>query len=126
MNSRKLIIIQCAALLLAAVGAAVVLYVFPPEQSHFYPRCLLYTLTGWQCPGCGGLRAAHHLLHGRLALAFQYNPLLVGLAPLLTALTSLLLISRWRGKPLRHPFTHPAWVWVLVGALLAFGIVRNV
>jgi hypothetical protein len=119
-------VIQCAALFVAALSAAVVLYTFPPEQTRFYPKCVLYTVTGWQCPGCGGLRAAHHLLHGHLALAFHYNPLLVGLTPLLLALTGMFLFARWKRQPLRHPFRHPGWIWALVAALVAFGIFRNV
>lgn len=39
-----------------------------------YP-CLFHLATGLYCPGCGGTRAVRALLHGELALSFQYHPL---------------------------------------------------
>ncbi|HXG48326.1 MAG TPA: DUF2752 domain-containing protein, partial [Methylomirabilota bacterium] len=67
-----------------ALGASalVVLYSVPPQQSSLYPRCLLHQWTGWQCPGCGGLRAAHELLHGRVLQAFHLNALCVLALPI--------------------------------------------
>ena len=44
-------------------------------------RLPLARLTGWDCPGCGTLRAAHQLTHGNLAAAWRLNPLAVALAP---------------------------------------------
>jgi hypothetical protein len=126
MDGRRAVTLQFAALALLLLAAAVILYLFPPEKTAFYPKCLLFQATGWQCPGCGGLRAAHHLLHGHFATAFHYNPLLVGLAPLLAGLGALLLLARWTGKPVPYPFRHPAWIWVLVAALVLFGVLRNV
>lgn len=36
--------------------------------------CLFHFLTGWYCPGCGGTRAAIHLLHGDIAGSLIYHP----------------------------------------------------
>lgn len=36
--------------------------------------CLFKTVTGYPCPGCGGTRAAHALLHGNLQEALYINP----------------------------------------------------
>lgn len=44
--------------------------------------CPFLAATGFQCPLCGGQRALHALLHGRLGTAWAANPLLV-LSPLL-------------------------------------------
>lgn len=62
---------------LAVLVALGVLYVHRPAGQFFYPRCSLYTMTGLYCPGCGGLRAGHELLHGHLFEAARSNVLLV-------------------------------------------------
>ncbi|MCX6913024.1 MAG: DUF2752 domain-containing protein, partial [Verrucomicrobia bacterium] len=70
-----------SALLAAAVG--LVLFCFDPRQYHFYPICFFHKATGLLCPGCGALRATHQLLHGHLAAAFRFNPMLVASLPFL-------------------------------------------
>ena len=71
------------ALTSAMAAAGCLLYRFPPELWHFYPVCPIYTYTGLLCPGCGGTRAFAALVHGHLAEAFHWNPLLTLLLPLL-------------------------------------------
>jgi hypothetical protein len=67
----------------ASAAAATVLYRFSPLESTFYPKCILYSLTGIYCPGCGALRATHALLHGHLLTALDYNALYVVALPFL-------------------------------------------
>src|SRR5437868_6629473 len=64
------------------VGATLI-YNFAPSDYTFYPRCLLYALTGLFCPGCGATRCTAALLHGDIDQAFAYNPLFVIALPLL-------------------------------------------
>ena len=110
-------------------GALVLLYFFPPAQHAFYPRCLLHSLTGLSCPGCGSLRAIHRLLHGDLVEAFWLNPLLLIALPVLAG---ALLIDWGRrrsgsvGIDLQTYVRHPAWVWSLVTVVVGFGVLRNV
>jgi hypothetical protein len=61
------------ALALAAIGL-VYLYLVAPSPSTT-PPCPTRWLLGLRCPGCGSLRAVHHLLHLRFAMAFALNPL---------------------------------------------------
>jgi hypothetical protein len=110
---------------LAVAAGAAVLYWFPPGSVWFYPRCMFHQMTGLNCPGCGGLRAAHQLLHGHWGAAFALNPLLTILAPVFAWMT---LSPVWRaatGRGLPQPFKHPAWLWTLFGLIVVFGIVRN-
>ena len=62
-------------------GVVLVLYFYNPSTSSFYPLCLFHSVTGLHCAGCGGLRAAHALLHGNVTESFAYNPLLIIAAP---------------------------------------------
>jgi len=109
----------------AAGGAASVLFFFAPEQHGFYPRCLFHALTGLQCPGCGGLRAAHRLLHGDLAGAFHFNPLMVMLAPLVVVWLAAYGIQWTRSARIWNSFSRPIWGWTLLAISVAFGIIRN-
>jgi hypothetical protein len=109
----------------AAAGGALLLFLFPPGEYPFYPRCVFHALTGLQCPGCGGLRAAHQLLHGHWAAAFHCNPLLVLMLPLLLLWTIAHLAKPATGHDWLRPFRHPAWLWLWLGAAITFGIARN-
>ena len=63
-----------AAITAAGLLAGAALYLFNPAESRLFPPCPFHALTGWQCPGCGSLRAAHCLLHGEFIAAFRLNP----------------------------------------------------
>ena len=107
----------------AAIAAAVggwVLYTFPPAVYSFYPRCVFFSITGLQCPGCGITRASHHLLHGRFEEAFRMNPMLF----VLIALTIVSLPAFLRGGYPAY-LTKPWFAWSAFIVLTSFWIVRN-
>lgn len=110
---------------LGLVGGLGVLWHFDPARSAFYPPCRFHAITGWQCPGCGGLRATHALLHGRIAESWRFNPL-----PILFGVTGPVMLAvwwRWRRRRPGQPFpVSPMWAWVGLGGLLLFGVLRNV
>lgn len=54
---------------------------YNPENTSFFPKCPVYMLTGYKCPGCGSQRAFHHLFQGDFLTAFRYNPLMILLIP---------------------------------------------
>lgn len=67
-----------AMIALVAAGA------IDPESLEEMPFvCLLHTLTGQRCPGCGMTRAVTYLMHGRLGDAFDSNPLVVLVWPII-------------------------------------------
>jgi hypothetical protein len=107
------------------LGGAV-LYLFPPAEHSFYPRCIFHALTGLQCPGCGGTRALHELLHFHVAAAWGYNAMITVLAPLAFAWFVAWYRSMVWG-PRMPVFRFPRAA--MVGAyfvVLLFGIARNV
>lgn len=111
-------------LLLAAGAVAAILFLFDPAKHGFYPFCLFHRTTGWLCPGCGSLRAFHHLLNGELALALRHNLLVVLSLPLFLFLAGRLILSAL-GRPVR-PLTIPGrWIWLGLAVLILFGIARN-
>ena len=69
--------------------AGLVLFRFDPNRYPFYPVCAFHHATGLLCPGCGSLRAIHQLLHGHLATAFRFNPLLILALPFLAAYAAM-------------------------------------
>ena len=116
-------IIGAVSLLVLGCAAMFVLFRFDPAQHGFYPVCFLHQSTGLQCPGCGSLRAAHHLLHGDLAGAWHFNPLLVTALPLVAGFVARFYFRRWQG---RDPWNIPAgWLWASLVVALMFGVARN-
>jgi hypothetical protein len=111
-------------LAVAAAGMAV-LFLFDPARYPIYPRCPLHELTGWLCPGCGTLRAAHQLLHGNVAAAWQLNPLTVSLVPAGLWLALREIVWQCYGRRWPGLVTRPLFGWALVAVLVLFGIVRN-
>ena len=112
------------ALLVALLAALVVLFWFNPARHSFYPFCAFHRMTGLQCPGCGGLRAAHHLLHGEVVTAFRFNQLVVLAAPL----AAWFGLRRLRCGPRAEKISHRAqarWAWAAFAVLVLFWIVRN-
>jgi hypothetical protein len=116
-------------LLLAAAGLLIlsaVFYFFNPEQYGFYPRCPLHELTGLQCPGCGGLRASHQLLHGHIQAAFRLNPLMVLLSPLAFWLALRWVAFQITGRQWPAPFLTVVNGGWFLGVLVVYGVARNI
>lgn len=108
--------------------AAGYLAVVDPNQPGHYPSCPILWLTGHYCPGCGGLRALHDLLHGQVAAAVSANLVVVFMVPVAVmlwarwVLTRSVVISaenRW-GRAV------PSWLlWSLLVVVLLFWVLRN-
>ena len=120
--TRKLLVVVCGGLV-ATPGA--ILFWFDPSRYAFYPHCIFHQVTGYLCPGCGGLRAMHQLLHGHLENAWHFNALLVASLPLLTLWVAVVLWRRQFHGQVPGQF-RLAWFWSGLAAILLFGILRNV
>ena len=115
--------------LFAGISAAVligllVLFLFDPARHALYPMCVFKKVTGLDCPGCGGLRAMHHLLRGDLAGAFRLNAMVIIALPL----TLVWMATRWFTRNRRRPLSgkQVLWAaWAIAVVLVLFGIVRN-
>ena len=109
--------------LLAAV-AGLVLFCFDPRQYHFYPICFFHKTTGLLCPGCGALRALHQLLHGHPAAAFRFNPVLIVSLPFVFWFGARLALQK-AGDPPSSVSLRPAWLWLILAAVLVVSVLRN-
>ena len=109
--------------LLAAVGG-LVLFCFDPAQYHFYPVCFFHQTTGLLCPGCGALRGLHQLLHGHLAAAFRFNPMLVVSLPFLFWSGAKYGLRRARNQPASLGLS-PVWLWLYLALVLVVSVLRN-
>lgn len=109
----------------ALLAGAAVLFWFNPANGGFYPRCALHALTGLHCPGCGGMRATHQLLHGNIAEAFRLNPLWVIVAPFVTWLMLREAARAFADRALPPKRVAIWWIWVLAVAMMIFGVLRN-
>lgn len=120
--------IRRLAAILLAVSAIIVLYIyviFDPSGSEWFPKCPLYAITGFKCPGCGSQRAIHALLNGDLATAFKMNGLLVMSIPFIL----LLIYSEITRK--KHPElyvrVHNIYViYAVLAIVIIWWITRNI
>src|SRR5262245_54390984 len=121
---------RLALLLAGACGLVlglVILYRTPPEQNPLAPQCALQQMTGLHCPGCGGTRAVHALLHLRIGEALAKNVMVVVAIPFL-AFWIVRGLWRWvRGMPpvVSQTMIKPWVVWTIVLGIFAFGVLRN-
>jgi Protein of unknown function (DUF2752) len=108
-------------LLAGAVALAALAYLVTvdPNQPGHYPPCLIRATTGWYCPGCGGLRSVHALMHGDLRTALHDNVAIWVAIPVLA-----LTVVQWRrGRWTQRRVTTVGVATFVV--LLGFAVVRN-
>ena len=111
--------------LAALLALGVVFFFFDPSRHNFYPACMFHKLTGWNCPGCGGLRALHHLAHGNVVTAFHCNPLFIALLPFLLLIGVRWLTNGGQAFNGNTVFFRPVVLWTLLAITLLFTVLRN-
>ena len=111
--------------LFLAWAVGLFLYLVPPFGNSPYPDCTFHRLTGYRCPGCGGTRALHSLLHGEIGAAWSYNQLITILIAGCVIFATMVIM---RTPACRRPVDAlPTRSLTLVALIvtLAFGIGRN-
>lgn len=87
---------------------------FDPNECRFFPKCILYSVTGLKCAGCGTQRALHCLMHGEILQAIRYNCYMTVFLP-------LFVLGLYKG-----PFVNKHWYpYVGIGGMVLYSIVRN-
>jgi hypothetical protein len=107
-----------------AAGAVWALRTFDPNQpGNPFFACVFHQVTGLYCPGCGGTRAMHALVHFDLPGALAMNALPFIAAPLLGLLwlreaTTLPPLAERATRFVANP-----WFWTAL--VVGFTVLRN-
>lgn len=112
---------------LLALVAGIALYYFNPSDYVLAPKCMMKSLTGWDCPGCGIQRAFHAASHGNWTEAIGYNLFLVYSLPyfLCIALTEWVMWGKWK-KHCRRVFESREAGILYIILFVVWGIARNI
>ena len=117
---RKKVIV--GALILFAVGALYALFV---TLTHKGIPCVFNLLTGLKCPGCGVSKMCLRLIRFDFKGAFEANPAIFCLLPLMSVTAARLIYVYIKHGRLRDRFSQYS-VYFMIGVLLIFGVLRNV
>lgn len=112
----------------AVLAATAAVHVRDPHVGGSWGFCPIRLTTGLDCPGCGGLRAVHHLTDFEIGAALSSNLVIVLAIPFVVALWAVWIVRAWRGSGGRAWPSERTRMWTgvaVAGLLIGFGIVRN-
>ena len=111
-------------IILAVVTMVITAFYFfwNPSEIVALPLCPFKKLTGFYCPGCGGQRAFHQILHGNFDKAFHSNPLIYLFLPFFLLIFSDKIFNTTFSKKL---LLNNKETWIFLGFLICFTILRN-
>ena len=110
---------------LAVIVSTITAYYFYYNSLGFLSgwQCIFNRATGIYCPGCGGQRAFHALLHGHIATAAQNNLLLFLILPLV----GIKLLEEFSGKKIfPEVFYSRKFLLPLLIFVVLFFVLRNI
>lgn len=106
-------------------AAAFLLYRVDPSVTTLFP-CVIHSVTGLDCMGCGLTRAAHAFLHGDVPAALSYNLIM----PFWLLLPAYALLGEWlraiAGRTVLPVLRDRRWLLILLLVTsVLFMILRN-
>ncbi|WP_084655353.1 DUF2752 domain-containing protein [Nocardia altamirensis] len=107
------------------IGVGVLLHLRDPHVEGSYGICPVYALTGWWCPGCGGMRAINNLTNGNLLDSVQSNVLAVPLVLAFVLWVGDWTLRAWRGERMRLPSINAVTMWTFFALLAVYTVLRN-
>ncbi|HPO14018.1 MAG TPA: DUF2752 domain-containing protein [Candidatus Hydrogenedentes bacterium] len=123
-NSNRWVFLYISLLLITGLLA---FYWLDPETHRFFWHCPFHALTGLWCPGCGGQRALHALLHARIAEALSLNALAVLIvAPVIVYGYTAYALRVLGVACLPEIKISTRWMIFTVVVFMIFGILRNI
>ncbi|GAA5048100.1 DUF2752 domain-containing protein [Nocardia callitridis] len=109
----------------AGIGVGVLLHLRDPHVEGSYGICPLYALAGIYCPGCGGMRAVHNLTEGHIIDSLHSSLLAIPLVLAFVLWVGDWTVRAWRGEPMRLPAISRTTMWVFLGLLALYTVLRN-
>lgn len=109
----------------SALGLCTAVALRDPNDPGSWLTCPYLATTGLVCPGCGTLRAIHALSHGDVAAAWQRNPALLVVGPLLVLVWLTAVRRAWLGVPRRWT-PGPRLLATIPVLVAAYWVLRNV
>ena len=107
-----------------SVGIVGIGYYLLVIYTPFRIPCVFHLLTGLKCPGCGVSTLLVEASHLNFGAAFAANPFLFVTFPFLVFEIIFSIIRSYKGKPM--PKANEILLWIYIGALIIFGILRNI
>lgn len=123
---RKLIVVSFS--IIFPIIIITLYYFYNEANSAWSMQCTFHQVTGLQCPGCGGQRALHHLLHGNLITSLRYNALFVIFIPFFIYLYIILIKVYGLKKQIyidNFLFSR-RFGWSVLVVAISFFILRNI
>ena len=111
-------------ILLAVLTMVITAFYFfwNPSEIVVLPLCPFKNLTSFYCPGCGGQRAFHQILHGNFVQAFHSNLLSYISFPFFLLKISDEIFNTTFSKKF---LLNNKGIWIFLGFLICFTILRN-
>lgn len=99
---------------------------FPIPLEKFLLPCIIHTVFGLYCPGCGGTRAVAALFHGDFITSFIYHPLVLYTA----VIAGWFLISQSIERISKHRIKiglkyRDSYIWAALIILIINFIIKN-
>ena len=102
-----------------------VLIVTRPNGLRVISSMFFREITGYQCPGCGALRALHQMFNGHILAAASYNSLVFAALPFFSWILLSGAISSERTMHLANIFSSRKTIGWAILSLVIFGIIGN-
>lgn len=98
------------------------------EDTNWINQCTIHRFTGLECPGCGGQRSLHLLLHGDIEQALHYNAFFVISLPFLAYFYIMAVrVYILKQKSCQKSFIFSSWFgFGLLTFVILFFILRNI
>lgn len=122
MRAKTILLSTATALLL--LGIAAFYWLFDPAGTPWMPQCAFRRLTGLLCPGCGSQRMIHALLHGDFAAAWNANPFLLSILPIVL-LMAFAAAKRTSLPRLYRTLNSPTAIAIAAAAIILWTLLRN-
>ena len=111
-------------LILLIIGIAAV-YLIHPNDAPWMPKCLIHSLTGYECPTCGSTRAVHYFLHGEFSTALSYNPYMLFSIPFFIGVLLTTIYTGPTARKFKRFFQSTFMIWAYIISYIVWGIIRN-